>query len=170
MRLKPSSKENAVNLFFSVKDTGIGIKEEDMEKLCAPFERIEEKRNRNIEGTGLGMSITKQLLNLLGSELQIASVYGKGSEFSFLLCQEIGDVQLLGKLEDRGERIITSYQPIYQAPDAKLLLVDDNELNRKVFTGLLKETKIQIDEADSGKECLDMIRKKRDMILSFWII
>lgn len=161
VRLKPSSKENAVNLFFSVKDTGIGIKEEDMEKLCAPFERIEEKRNRNIEGTGLGMSITKQLLNLLGSELQITSVYGKGSEFSFLLCQEIGDVQLLGKLEDRGERIITSYQPIYQAPDAKLLLVDDNELNRKVFTGLLKETKIQIDEADSGKECLDMIRKKR---------
>lgn len=159
--LKPTEKENMVTLFFRVKDTGIGIKEEDMEKLCAPFERIEEKRNRNIEGTGLGMSITKQLLDLLGSKLQISSVYGEGSEFSFMLCQGVADAEFIGKLEENRECVMNSYQPLYEAPNAKILLVDDNELNRKVFTGLLKATKIQIDEAKSGNECLDMIKTTR---------
>lgn len=156
---KPSVKENFVEIFFSVKDTGIGIKEEDMEKLCAPFERIEEKRNRNIEGTGLGMSITKQLLDLLGSKLQVSSIYGEGSEFSFVLSQKIADAKPMGRLEEHKESITNTYQPLFAAPEAKILLVDDNELNRRVFTGLLKETKIQIDEAGGGKECLDMVTK-----------
>ncbi|MBQ6889399.1 MAG: hypothetical protein IJN54_18040, partial [Lachnospiraceae bacterium] len=72
---------------------------EDLQKLCVPFERIEEKRNRNIEGTGLGMSITKQLLSLLHSELKVHSVYGEGSEFSFELQQEIVDSTPIGTLE-----------------------------------------------------------------------
>ncbi len=82
----PCEEEQEAKIRFVVKDTGIGIKEEDMQKLCAPFERIEEKRNRNIEGTGLGMSITKQLLELLHSKLEVHSVYGEGSEFAFEIC------------------------------------------------------------------------------------
>ena len=155
--LQPSEKENAAKIFFKVKDTGIGIKEEDIEKLCAPFERIEEKRNRNIEGTGLGMSITKQLLGLLHSELKVSSVYGEGSEFSFELEQQVVDASPVGRLEDHTTAEYTEYQPTYEAPDAKILVVDDNELNRRVFTGLLKATKIQIDEAEDGKHCLDMV-------------
>ncbi len=153
------SEEGVAKLFFQVKDTGIGIKEEDLQKLCQPFERIEEKRNRNIEGTGLGMSITKQLLGLLNSELKVASVYGEGSEFAFELTQEIVDDNPIGRLEDSKEPVGKEYQHGYEAPEARILFVDDNELNRKVFVGLLKETKIQIDEAGNGRECLEKVKQ-----------
>ena len=153
------SEEGVAKLFFQVKDTGIGIKEEDLQKLCEPFERIEEKRNRNIEGTGLGMSITKQLLGLLNSELKITSVYGEGSEFGFELIQEIVDDKPIGRLEDSAEPVGEEYQHRYEAPEARILFVDDNELNRKVFAGLLKETKIQIDEAGNGRECLEKVKQ-----------
>ncbi len=150
---------NTAKLFFCVRDTGIGIKEEDLQKLCMPFERIEEKRNRNIEGTGLGMSITKQLLGLLNSELKVSSVYGEGSEFSFELVQEIVADEPVGKLEESAEPEAEVYQHSYEAPEARILFVDDNELNRKVFVGLLKETRIQIDEAGNGKECLAKVKQ-----------
>ena len=160
IQMLPSETENMAKLSFCVKDTGIGIKEEDMQKLCMPFERIEEKRNRNIEGTGLGMSITKQLLGLLHSQLKVRSTYGEGSEFSFELCQEIVDTEPIGKLEEHIESAGEEYHQAFEAPDAKILLVDDNELNRKVFTGLLKGTKIQIDEGENGKECLEKVKEK----------
>ncbi len=154
--------ENEACLKFSVKDTGIGIKKEDLERLCKPFERIEEKRNRNIEGTGLGMSITKQLLVLLQSELKVESEYGKGSEFSFILKQQIVDATPIGKIGTLIENYNKEYQykHTYEAPDANILLVDDNEMNRHVFVNLLKATKINIDQADSGKECLKKIKEK----------
>lgn len=157
--LLPSEENSCALILFSIKDTGIGIKEEDIQKLCIPFERIEEKRNRNIEGTGLGMSITTQLLAMLDSQLKVASEYGHGSEFSFVLRQEIVDAEPIGRL---GEQIATEqekeeYQIKFEAPKARILVVDDNEMNRKVFCGLLKHTKIQIDEAASGKECLDKV-------------
>lgn len=154
-----SESEDTAKLDFSVKDTGIGIKEEDLQKLCVPFERMEEKRNRNIEGTGLGMSITKQLLELLGSELRATSVYGEGSEFSFTLVQKIAEANPLGKPEEYTETVSEEYQHDYEAPDARILLVDDNELNRKVFTGLLKATKIQIDEVGNGRACLEKVKQ-----------
>jgi len=146
---------------FLVKDTGIGIKEEDMEKLCAPFERIEEKRNRNIEGTGLGMSITKQLLELLNSRLEINSVYGEGSEFAFELCQEIVDSTPIGPMEETKLEEASEYRQSFEAPEAGILVVDDNELNRKVFAGLLKATRVQIDEACGGRECLSKVQEKK---------
>lgn len=156
---KKQAEEGVVKMFFQVKDTGIGIKEEDLQKLCQPFERIEEKRNRNIEGTGLGMSITKQLLGLLNSELKVTSVYGEGSEFAFELTQEIVDDTPIGRLEDLSEPVSKEYKKEYEAPRAHILFVDDNELNRKVFAGLLKETKIQIDEAGNGRECLEKVKQ-----------
>ena len=154
-----SSEEGTAKLFFQVKDTGIGIKEEDLQKLCQPFERIEEKRNRNIEGTGLGMSITKQLLGMLNSELKVVSVYGEGSEFAFELTQEIVDNKPIGRLEDSAAPVGKEYQHGYKAPEARILLVDDNELNRKVFVGLLKETRIKIDEAGNGRQCLEKVKQ-----------
>ncbi len=154
-----ADSDNAVKLHFSVKDTGIGIKEEDLQKLCIPFERIEEKRNRNIEGTGLGMSITKQLLGLLNSELIVRSEYGVGSEFSFDLVQEIVDESPIGNISDYADTVEDNYRHAFEAPDAKILLVDDTELNRKVFAGLLKPTGIQIDEAVNGRECLEKVKQ-----------
>ena len=149
-----------VNIFFEVEDTGIGIKEEDLSKLFERFERIEEERNRNIEGTGLGMSITLQLLKLMDSELKVESVYGEGSKFSFILKQRVIDKEPIGNLEERIKNLSSqySYAATFVAPDAKLLVVDDNMINRKVFISLLKETKVKIDEAESGMECLEKIK------------
>jgi len=157
--LMPAVSDKDVKLHFSVKDTGIGIKEEELQKLCEPFERIEEKRNRNIEGTGLGMSITKQLLELLNSELQVKSEYGVGSEFGFDLVQEIVDASPIGNIEDYSDVVEENYRHGFEAPDARILLVDDTELNRNVFTGLLKPIGIQIDEAVNGHECLEKVKQ-----------
>lgn len=154
-------------LTFSVEDTGIGIRKEDIEKLFAEFERIEEKRNRHIEGTGLGMSITTRLLTLMGSRLQVESEYGKGSKFYFVLEQGVVDEEPIGDLEKRirEQTIRYTYQAAFEAPDAQVLIVDDNAINRRVFINLLKETKIRIEEASSGPECLEMVHRKHyDMI------
>lgn len=156
------------SIYFCVKDTGIGIKQEDIKKLYTPFERIEELRNRNIEGTGLGLNITMQLLKLMGSELKIESVYGKGSEFSFIIEQEAVDPTPIDAetLCKPAVFVGEEYTPAYQAPEARLLIVDDNDMNRKVLKGLLKETKVQVFEAQSGKECLKMTDESAfDLIL-----
>lgn len=160
--------EKEVLLHFEVRDTGIGIREEDMQKLFAAFERIEEKKTRNIEGTGLGMSITVQLLALMGSSLEVESTYGVGSTFSFDLRQEIINDSPIGNLQERlqvrQEECV--YEVSFAAPEANILLVDDNPTNRKVFRSLLKETFVQIDEAESGKEALQKVEKRHyDLIM-----
>ena len=154
--------EKAV-LRFEVEDTGIGIKAEDLPKLSAEFERIEEVRNRNIEGTGLGMSITVQLLALLGSRLQVESTYGKGSKFYFELEQKIIDPAPIGDFASKVQQMAQDfhYEATLYAPDAKILVVDDNAVNRKVLQNLLKETAIQVTEAASGAECLQLVQENR---------
>jgi len=150
-------------LTFQVKDTGIGIRQEDIAKLFGEFERIEEERNRNIEGTGLGMSITTQLLGLMGSKLEVESVYGEGSAFSFTLKQKIIDAEPIGNLGERIKKRATeySYQAAFTAPEAQVLVVDDNSVNRKVFASLLKATKVMIDEAAGGMECIRLAGEKQ---------
>lgn len=160
-RIRGCRKNEMAVLQFEVEDTGIGIKEEDLPRLSAEFERIEEDRNHNIEGSGLGMNITMQLLKLLGSRLHVESIYGKGSKFSFELEQKIVDSAPIGDFKFRIQQIAEQYH--YQAklcaPDAKILVVDDNAVNRKVFRNLLKETKIQVTEAEGGLECLELVKE-----------
>ena len=147
-------------IYFSVKDTGIGIKEEDLPRLFNAFDRIEETRNRNIEGTGLGLNITSTFLKAFGSELKVKSEYGKGSEFSFVLKQEIIDASPIGIIDVNVRKTKhKNYSVVFEAPDARLLIVDDNEINRKVFINLLKRTKIKIDEAESGIESIELTKK-----------
>ena len=156
--------ENKVKMIFSVKDTGIGIKEEDIKKLFSAFERIEEKRNRSVEGTGLGMNITQRLLTMMGSTLQVHSVYGEGSEFTFEVEQKIVNPHPLGNFEENYKHALSQhkkYREKFTAPKAKILVVDDTVMNLTVVKGLLKQTKIQIDTADSGYEALTMVTKKR---------
>ncbi len=145
---------------FLVSDTGIGIKQEDIERLFDAFERFEQNKNRGIEGTGLGLNITASLLKMFGSELEVESKYGEGSVFSFVVFQEVVDPAPIGgvKLKVR-EHQNKSRNLCFKAPGAKILIVDDNAMNRKVFINLLKSTKISIDEADSGRECLSMVEK-----------
>ncbi len=152
-----------ISLCFTVEDTGIGMKEEDMENLFSPYKRIEEKRNRAIEGTGLGMSITRQLLELMGSELKVQSEYGKGSVFSFCIDQTVVKWEELGDYLARQNSSAAQpgeYRELFHAPDAKLLIVDDTEMNITVIQSLLKRTGIQIDSASSGKEAIKLAMAK----------
>lgn len=156
--------DDEIELRISVKDTGIGIRKEDIGKLFSEFERIEEKRNRNIEGTGLGMSITTRLLHMMGSELHVDSVYGEGSDFYFSLKQKVVKWEPMGDYREALRRSISlrkAYRESFTAPDALVLVVDDIPMNLKVFTGLLKKTKLQFDTAGSGLECLEKVTKQR---------
>lgn len=156
-----------VVLHFLVRDTGIGIRQEDIPKLFSAFERIEEDKNRDIEGTGLGMNISLQLLRLMDTDLQVESVYGKGTQFFFDLRQGVVDAEPIGSFQERAKRAARehTYQASFTAPEGEILLVDDNRVNRRVFCGLLRQTKVQITDVGSGRECLDHIRQKHyDMI------
>lgn len=153
--------ENAI-LHYSVKDTGIGIKAEDIGKIYDAFQRFDVSRNRNVEGTGLGMNIAQQFLKLMGSELQIESEYGNGSEFSFDIVQKIVNAEPLGEFRERllQAREKKDYRTAYIAPNAKILVVDDNKINLTVFVSLLKQTQMQIYEAESGRKCLEMLKQQ----------
>lgn len=156
-----SGVKGACSLLFRVCDTGIGIRQEDISQLFTAFERIEEERNRKIEGTGLGMSITTQLLEMMESRLEVESEYGKGSVFSFILRQGVVNPEPVGNLGNRiADRAAQyEYQTLFTAPQARILLVDDNAVNRRVFVQLLKETKVQVEEASSGEQCLENVEK-----------
>lgn len=156
--------EGEIWLIITVSDTGIGIKEEDLEKLFASFTRIEEKRNRNIEGTGLGLSLTKNLVDLMQGEITVKSIYEEGSCFTAKIPQKIIDKTPMGDFDKRYRQYIhqSEEQAISLcAPDAKILVVDDVPMNLIVVKGLLKATKIQIDTAKNGANCLELVQKNR---------
>jgi len=151
-------------IHFEVEDTGIGIKEEDISKLFTEFERIEIERNRNIEGTGLGMSITMKILKMMDSELNVRSEYGKGSVFSFDLKQKVVNNEQIGNFKERIRNRAEeeeSYKESFTAEDAHILLVDDNDMNRKVVVSLLKPTKIKIVEASNGPDAIEAAKNER---------
>ncbi|MCR5002279.1 MAG: response regulator [Lachnospiraceae bacterium] len=155
-------------LNVSIKDTGIGIKPEDMPRLFSEFDRLEEKRNRNIEGSGLGMSITNSYLNLMGSALKVESTYGAGSRFYFSLKQKVTSWAELGDYKvafsrDKKER--EKYEARFTAPDACVLMIDDNIINHTVFKGLIKKTLIHVDTAKSGDEGIKLAAENKYDIL-----
>jgi signal transduction histidine kinase/CheY-like chemotaxis protein/HPt (histidine-containing phosphotransfer) domain-containing protein len=152
---RPVDDDKNIILKVSVSDTGIGIKEEDLQKLFSKFERIEEKRNRNIEGTGLGMNITQSLLELMDSHLDVESIYGEGSVFSFKLKQQVVDWEPLGDYEKSYKEHLQNreeYREKFTAADARILVVDDNPMNLIVFKSLVKQTLVHIDTANDGDE------------------
>ncbi len=160
--------EENVNLLISVQDTGIGIKKEDIEKLYKPFQRVDEERNRTIEGTGLGMTIVQQLLNLMGSAISVQSEYGKGSTFSFAVKQKVLSWDPMGDFSEMYKKSLASaekYRESFHAPNAKILVVDDTKLNLTVIKGLLKLTQIQVDTASSGAEALKLVVQNKYDIL-----
>ena len=160
-------KDQDVLIRVEVEDTGIGIREEEREKLFTSFQRLDEERNRTIEGTGLGLTITLSLLKLMGSSLEVESVYGEGSTFSFVVRQGSHSVQEMGELDlTRHEGRIEHTGPAFVAPDVRILAVDDTEMNLKVLKELLSQNQITIDTAESGKEALAMLKEiSYDLIL-----
>ena len=154
----------SIMLNVAVKDTGIGIKSEDMKRLFSEFERIDEEKNREIEGTGLGMSITKKLLSMMGSHLDVKSTYGLGSLFSFSVKQEVMVWEPLGDYEASYVRYAGNrgiYEGSIWTPDVAILAVDDNYMNLMVFKNLLKVTGAKVDTAGSGEEGLALAENKQ---------
>lgn len=151
-----------IYLKVKIADTGIGIRNEDLEHIYDSFARADEKKNRRIMGTGLGLSITKELVTLMGGEINVDSIYTKGTIFTIIISQDvveatpIGNVDFYRMASAAGEK----YVPMFEAPEARILLVDDNSMNVMVASKLLERTKVQIDKASSGAECLKMTRKK----------
>ncbi len=160
---KHQEKPDVVVLMVSVSDTGIGIKPEDLGRLFAAFERIDEKINRNIEGTGLGMAITQRFLDMMGSHLEVQSKYGEGSVFSFDLEQKVVKWDSIGDFEEAFKTSLRerkNYHEKFTAPEARVLVVDDTPVNLTVFVNLLKRTGLQIDTAESGDECISLFEKR----------
>ena len=154
------------NLMLQVAsiDTGLGIKEEDKSKLFSKFQRLDIEKNRNVEGTGLGLSITLRLVEMMQGTIDVESTYGEGSTFTIMLPQKINDPMPIGDFEKRVEAFVKgeqAYKESFIAPEAEVLVVDDNSMNLFVFESLLKSTKIQVTKAKSGMECLEKIAEKR---------
>lgn len=163
LMVKGIYEENKFILKISVKDTGMGIKPEDLERLFSSFQRLEEEKNRYIEGTGLGLNITRQLAELMGGNINVTSTYGEGSCFTVMLPQII--VEREDKAEKFKENSGQEKNRLY-APTAEILVVDDNQMNLMVLGALLKRTGIQLTKAHGGLECLELCRQKKyDLIL-----
>lgn len=153
-----------VTLRIEVKDTGIGIKEENLEKLFQNFTRIDVEKNRNIEGTGLGLSLTKKLIDLMGGEIQVQSEYGVGSIFTVILKQGVASTHKMGSFDEKYRAYIQQEEKTNEnriAPSARVLLVDDVRMNLRVAQGLLSSTLATIDIAGGGEECLQMMHEKK---------
>lgn len=156
-------------IMISVVDTGIGIKPEDMDNLFEKFTRLDLEKNRTIEGTGLGLAITKQLVDIMGGSIDVQSVYGQGTNFAVSIPQTVVDYEQIGDFRERYAKSVLGrekYEESFVAPDAHLLVVDDNDMNIQVIKSLLKKTKVQIDSASSGRKALEHTAKnKYDLIL-----
>lgn len=154
-----NSEKGTVDIY--VTDTGIGIKNDDIPKLFKEFERIDETRNHRIQGTGLGLNITTNLLSRMRSRLEVESEYGAGTTFYCHIPQlVVDDTPLKFGLGDTEDVEKSDYRPVFTSPASSILIVDDNRLNRVVFRNLLKATGVKVYEAGSGAECLDMIKKQ----------
>lgn len=159
---KPLEEETLL-LEIAVEDTGIGVKEKDISRIFETFNRLDMEASRNEEGTGLGLAVTNQLVGMMGGKLEVKSEYGKGSVFSFAIPQKIVNQAPLGDFQEQYDRSLKksiSYREKFIAPLAKILVVDDNAMNLAVAQDLLRKTKLQIDVASSGGECLEMLKRK----------
>ena len=149
--------ERRVKLTFEISDTGIGIKEESIDRLFSKFDRVDEGQVHAIEGSGLGLCIVDRLVQLMHGTVEVSSVYGEGSTFTVTLEQEVIGEETVGSLQEEakgaGRRRETI--PVFVAPEAKVLAVDDNKVNLTVIRGLLRKTEVQVTCADSGKACLE---------------
>ena len=163
------SPGKTIRLIITVQDTGIGIREEDLDKLFVMFQRLDLDRNSTIQGTGLGLVITQQLLDLMGGSIDVQSKYGSGSVFTVTIPQTIVSADPIGDFRAmlrNGAPEKQDLRETFQAPGGRILVVDDTKMNLTVVLGLLRHTKIQTDTALSGEEAVEITRTTQyDVIL-----
>ena len=149
-RVSSFVKDDVCRLIVAVEDSGIGIKQENLDKLFAKFERLGVEKSITIEGTGLGLAITKKLVDLMNGKIVVQSVYGQGSKFTVALDQKVVETK---------EEVVEEKKEVTKidATNKRVLIVDDNLINLKVASRLLESYKIIVDTANSGFECIDKI-------------
>ncbi len=157
---EPGEEEDQELLTFRVEDTGCGIREEDLNKIFEDFRQVDSKRNRSVEGTGLGLAIVKHLVELMGGTIRVESVYGEGTTVSIVIPQKITDRRPIAEVPELPQTELERAEA-FTAPDVKVLIVDDNLINRKVARGFLKCYALDLTEADSGPEAIELVRKNR---------
>ena len=145
---------------FRIEDTGCGIREEDLEKIFEDFRQVDSKKNRSVEGTGLGLAIVKHLVELMGGRIKVESVYGQGTVVSISIPQKIVDRRPISQVSEAVQAELEHIET-FTAPDVKILIVDDNVINRKVAKGLLKSYAFDLTEAESGPEAIELSRNNR---------
>ena len=160
-RFEQSDAEHIL-LRVSVADTGVGIRKEELAYLFDAFRRIDTEKNQKIEGTGLGLSITKHLVDLMQGEITVDSIYTQGSEFTVVIPQKIVDATQIGEFTaiEYQKVMPHDYSKLFEAPEARVLIVDDDDLNLIITSKLLQDTKMQIDTASSVEECLQKTSKR----------
>ncbi len=156
------AEEGYVTLVMKVADTGIGIRKEDLDYIYESFNRFDEKENQRILGSGLGLAITKQLVDLMDGEITVDSIYKKGTVFTIKVKQKIENASAIGAIGINANSLSSEevYHTSFEAPEVRILVVDDNKMNSKVVSSLLAATKMKIDVANSGYECLELTKKK----------
>lgn len=157
---KPGRDEDEEMLIITVQDTGCGIREEDLGKIFEDFRQVDSKRNRSAEGTGLGLAIVKHLVELMEGSIEVESTYGQGTTVTIMIPQKIIDrhpVSEMPELPQREQKLTD----LFTAPGVKVLIVDDNVINRKVARSFLKSYEFDLVEAESGPEAIERVRESR---------
>ncbi len=157
---RPGGQEDEELITFRVEDTGCGIREEDLEKIFEDFRQVDSKRNRSVEGTGLGLAIVKHLVELMGGTINVESVYGQGTVVTITIPQRIVDRRSIAEVPEIPQEELECAEQ-FTAPGVKVLVVDDNVINRKVARGFLKNYAFDLTEAGSGPEAIELVRQNR---------
>ncbi len=169
LTLRGTREDGKLLLTAAVKDTGIGIRKENLDQLFTKFQRLDLRKNSTVEGTGLGLAITHSLLDMMGGKIDVESEYGKGSVFTVTIPQKIVSDEPMGDFQKRFEENVLEareYHESFRAPEADILIVDDTKMNLSVAVNLLKNTRIRIDTASSGEDAIGLAAKKAyDVIL-----
>lgn len=154
----PDEAEDTERLIFRVEDTGCGIRKEDQERIFENFKQLDSKRSRSAEGTGLGLSITRHLAELMQGTVKVESVYGEGSTFTVEILQKIADARPLSEVPEPEAKPEVALEP-FTVKDYKVMVVDDNLINRKVARSFLQTYGIEITEAESGMEAIELVNR-----------
>lgn len=157
---EPGENEDEEIITFRVEDTGCGIRPEDMRQIFENFRQVDARKNRSVEGTGLGLAIVKHLVEMMGGTIKVDSVYGEGTVVTITIPQKIVDRRSIEEMPEITQEELEQSEA-FTAPDVKVLVVDDNVVNRKVARGILKNYKFDLDEAGSGPDAIEMVRQTR---------
>ncbi len=160
----PGDEEGVENLIFRIEDTGCGIKQEDLEKIFEDFKQVDAQKKKGVEGTGLGLAITKRFIQLMKGSIAVDSVYGKGSVFTITLPQKIVDSRSIAETVELPHEDTEQLEE-FMVEGYKVLIVDDNLINRKVALGFLKSYGFDLYEAASGPEAIEMVKKTKYNII-----